>query len=520
MAYRILTRDEHFSSKGPKRILALDGGGLRGILSLGILKHIEATLRARHGGDPGFRLCHYFDLIAGTSTGAIIAAALATGMSVEDVIGHYQQLGREVFTRDWLRFGVVRARYDETRLIENLKRVFGEKRTLGEDTLKTGLLIMTKRLDTGSPWPLGNNPAGRYFRAAKDDLWISNSDYPLWQVVRASTAAPSYFDPEPITIAAAPGKTTQTGSFVDGGVSPFNNPSLQAFMYATLCGYRVNWTARADRLLLVSVGTGLSDLSQSPSRIAAAGALRALFSLMDDCAALVEIVMQWMSKSPTAREIDADLGDCADDLLGQSPLLTYLRYNASLLPADVQALLPGLPAKQVGSLAEMDNPDNLDALFRLGEAAGAARVKADHFGDGFDLPRTRDAGSGRMKYVKRPDQAVVAIQVPLESSGFTFEKWGATQRCKAGDWLIDNDGDVYTVDQATFARTYQKVADGKYIKTTPVWAEAASDPGQVKTQEGSTSYKAGDYLVFNQEDGGDGYAIGKAKFESMYEPAG
>ena len=518
MAYRILTRDEHFSSKGPKRILALDGGGLRGILSLGLLKQVEATLRARHGDDSEFRLCHYFDLIAGTSTGAIIAAALATGMSVDEVIGHYQKLGREVFTRDWLRFGIVRARYDEARLIENLKRVFGEKRTLGEDTLKTGLLIVTKRLDTGSPWPLGNNPAGRYFRAGKDDLWISNSDYPLWQVVRASSAAPSYFDPEPITIAAAPGKTPQAGTFVDGGVSPFNNPSLQAFMYATLCGYRVNWPARADRLLLVSVGTGMGDLSQSPSRIAAAGALRALFSLMDDCAALVEIVMQWMSKSPTAREIDSDLGDCADDLLGQSPLLTYLRYNASLLAADVEALLPGLPAKQVASLAEMDNPDNLDALFRLGVAAGTAHVKAEHFSAGFDLPRL--PGSGRVKYVKRPDQTVVAIQVPVESSGFTFEKWGATQRSKPGDWLVDNDGDLYTVDQSTFARTYQKVGDGKYIKTTPVWAEVASAPGQVTTQEGSTSYTAGDYLVFNQEDGGDPYAIEKAKFEAMYEPAG
>ena len=206
MPYRILTRDEHFSSKGPKRILALDGGGLRGILSLGILKHLEATLRARHGGDREFRLCHYFDLVAGTSTGAIIAAALAAGMSVDEVIGHYQQLGREVFTRDWLRFGVVRARYDETSLIANLKRVFGETRTLGDDSLKTGLLVVTKRLDTGSPWPLGNNPAGKHFRAGKDDSWISNGDYPLWQVVRASTAAPSYFDPESITIAAAAGK--------------------------------------------------------------------------------------------------------------------------------------------------------------------------------------------------------------------------------------------------------------------------------------------------------------------------
>jgi patatin-like phospholipase/acyl hydrolase len=520
VAYRILTRDEHFSSKGPKRILALDGGGLRGILSLGILKHVEATLRARHGGDPAFRLCHYFDLIAGTSTGAIIAAALATGMSVEEVIGHYQRLGREVFTRDWLRFGVVRARYDETRLIENLKRVFGEKRTLGDDSLKTGLLIMTKRLDTGSPWPLGNNPAGKYFRAAKDDPWISNSDYPLWQVVRASTAAPSYFDPEPITIAAAPGKVTQTGTFVDGGVSPFNNPSFQAFMYATLCGYRVDWTARADRLLLVSVGTGMADPSQTPSRIAAAGALRALFSLMDDCAALVETVMQWMSKSPTARLIDGDLGDCSDDLLGQSPLLTYLRYNVSLLQADVEALLPGLAARQIGTLAEMDNPDNLDALFKLGEAAGAVHVKDEHFGAGFDLPRVGDAASGRVKYAKRPDQTVSAIQVPLESSGFTYEKWGATQRCKPGDWLVDNDGETYTVDQSTFARTYQRMTGNRYVKTTPVWAEVARDAGQVKTQEGTTSYKAGDYLVFNQEDGGDPYAIEKSKFESMYEAAG
>ena len=109
---------------------------------------------------------------------------------------------------------------------------------------------------------------------------------------------------------------------------------------------------------------------------------------------------------------------------------------------------------------------------------------------------------------------------PLESSGFTYEKWGATQRCKPGDWLVDNDGDVYTVDQSTFARTYQKVADGKYVKTTPVWAEAAGAAGQARTQEGLTNYKAGDYLVFNQEDGGDPYAVEKARFESMYEPVG
>ena len=62
--------------------MALDGGGLRGILTLGFLRRIETVLRMRPAKNPGFRLCHYFDPIAGTSTGAIIAAALALGMTV------------------------------------------------------------------------------------------------------------------------------------------------------------------------------------------------------------------------------------------------------------------------------------------------------------------------------------------------------------------------------------------------------------------------------------------------------
>src|SRR6266849_9732039 len=104
MKYKVRTRDQHFQLDGaPKRILALDGGGLRGILTVGFLARTEALLRDRHGAGDGFRLCHSFDLIAGTSTGAIIAAALAAGMTVDEVIGHYRRLGREVFSKDWFR---------------------------------------------------------------------------------------------------------------------------------------------------------------------------------------------------------------------------------------------------------------------------------------------------------------------------------------------------------------------------------------------------------------------------------
>jgi hypothetical protein len=127
--------------------------------------------------------------------------------------------------------------------------------------------------------------------------------------------------------------------------------------------------------------------------------------------------------------------------------------------------------------------------------------------------------STRKKYVKRPDQAVAAVQLALDTEGFTYRKWGAMQRCKPGDWVVGNKDDVYTVDRETFERTYRQVGPGAWLKTTPVWAELAKEPGVVPTKEGETHYEAGTYLVFNEENGGDGYAVTPEKFEEMYEAA-
>jgi len=112
---------------------------------------------------------------------------------------------------------------------------------------------------------------------------------------------------------------------------------------------------------------------------------------------------------------------------------------------------------------------------------------------------------------------VIAVQLALETEGFSYQKWGAKQRCKAGDWLVDNDGDIYTVDQSVFTITYQQIKPGTYIKTTEVWAEVATQVGIVKTIEGESHYRAGDYLVSNNEDGSDAYCVSKDKFEAMYE---
>lgn len=385
MPYQKLSRDQHFDASGPKRILSLDGGGLRGIVTLGYLKRVEDLLRERHGGDEQFRLAHYFDLIAGTSTGSIIAAGLAIGMSVQQLTDLYIRLGRDVFHKSLWRKGILRARYNHEKLSEHLRSILGSELTLGSPDLQTGLLVMTKRMDTGSPWPLGNNPKGKFFRAAQSDDWISNEDFPLWQVVRASTAAPSYFNPEKITISRKKGGGSIHGEFVDGGVSPFNNPTLQAFMYATLDGYRVGWEAGAERLLIISVGTGRGDPGREPTWITAKGAMQSLLSLMDDSAALVETMAQWMSTGDTHRDIDGDMGTLIDDRIGRIPQFTYARYDLSFLRADIDMLKPGVTDKTLKSLAEMDEPRNMRLLKELADIDATSKIVPKHFPAIFDL---------------------------------------------------------------------------------------------------------------------------------------
>lgn len=376
---------------GPKRILALDGGGLRGVLTLGMLREIEALLRERHGGDPGFRLADYFDLIAGTSTGAIIAAGLALGMGVDEVHGHYMALGQLVFKRSLLRWGALRAKFDADDVRRALQGVFGAETRLDSERLRTGLLVMTKRLDTGSPWPITNHPQGKWFRAGTQASTIANGEYPLWQVVRASTAAPYFFDPETIRIGradSARGLKAVSGDFVDGGVSPANNPALQALMTATMEGYRFGWPAGADRLLVVSVGTGRADPAIGHANVltgtAAIHAVLSLKALMEDCADQVEAVMQWLSQSPTARAIDREMGQATPPLGGRA-MCSYLRYNVLLQPGwCAQHLGETLSAKALKALEAMDRPDQIPELDRLGRLAGQRLVQAGHFPAAFD----------------------------------------------------------------------------------------------------------------------------------------
>lgn len=378
-----VTLSEHLFGLGPKRILALDGGGVRGVLTLGYLKRIEHILQQRYGAE--CRLCDYFDLIGGTSTGAIIATGLALGFTVEKLQLLYHELASEIFKKPFWRVGLIGSKFPTEPLARALQTHFGDA-TLGSDELNTGLMVITKRLDTGSPWVIHNNPKGIFYdRHGSEAQLVPNRNFLLRQVLRASTAAPHYFEPERLEVAQG-----LEGVFVDGGMSPFNNPSLQLLFLATLGGFGLNWPLGPDKLLLVSVGTGYMDLRVSPEQVmtmsAAMLSIRALTSLMSDCDWLTQTFLQWISNSPTRWEIDREIGDLQGSLFGKQQWLSYLRYNVHLDPGWLKATLDiNMGTQQTMSLFEMDDPKNIEVLSALGMAGASVQVKQDHFPASFDF---------------------------------------------------------------------------------------------------------------------------------------
>jgi len=378
---------EHLAARGPKRLLALDGGGIRGIFTLQYLKRLETMLRERYD-DESLLLCDYFDLIGGTSTGSIIAAGLAFGNDVDFLIGQYNELGQQIFGESKQKrglFGLFAPKFSKTNLRRSLEKHFNA--SLGSDAVKTGLMVMCRRADTGSPWALHNVPTGKYYSAPPGANWIANKDFLVKNLISASAAAPTYFEPEEIEVGINPDGSPETGIFVDGGISPFNNPALQLLMLATLEGYGLTWPMGQDRIQLTSIGTAFRPVTlKSTKGSPLVHAVTNLTGLMDDCDALSRTVLQWLGHSPTAVSIDSELGDLQGDTVGDDKHLTYLRYNITL---EHRWMLSELgisrPDDQWKHLAAMDEPANLRALAELGKQSAEAQLLPEHFTAAFDL---------------------------------------------------------------------------------------------------------------------------------------
>jgi len=380
-----LTKQQHLDpDHAPKRVLALDGGGIRGVLTLEYLDALEAMLRKRYN-DQNLLLCDYFDLIGGTSTGSIIAAGLACGMTVDALKQLYTGIGATVFrTEWWSKFavkGILAPKFPTEPLQEALDAQLGADTTLASDKIRTGLMIMTKRLDTASPWPLNNGGRGKY--AAQDGALR------LSQIVRASTAAPTYFEPERIAISSRDDAVLDA-AFVDGGVSPFNDPTLQLLMLAALQGHGFRWKTGKDQLLLISVGTGDTKDNQSAQALAqmtaAEQGIRSLKSLMADCGQVNQGMLQWLTNCLTPWTIDRAVGDMKLDSESGPQLATYARYNVLLEQGWLDSVLGiELAPDKIAQIAKMDDPTNMDDLAKLGQSAAAQQVKAEHLPAAFDL---------------------------------------------------------------------------------------------------------------------------------------
>lgn len=402
---------EHLSpDTGPKRILALDGGGVKGLLTLGMLKPLEQELRARAGGHDDFRLSDYYDLIGGTSTGAIIASGLALGLSVDALIELYKRLGPEVFGRTAGDGVFLQSRFESKKLRRALQSVLTTK-TLGTDDLKTGLAIFAKRIDTGSAWVVSNHPLGAFYDPPEGSGVFANKRYRLVDLVLASAAAPTFFDEIVIDVEFDERRRPiQKGYFVDGAVSGHNNPSQQLLLLALEPSYRFGWKSGGDNLMMTSMGTGARRprvdgraFQGLPPGLRGVHALRAM---VYDTQMQGVMMMQALSHPHKPWRINSEVADQSGMCITGAPLLDYQRIDVMLdtkpkakrrsdpvPPMTTLERLIGreLDADSLNALDLMDNgkAENLDLLLEVGLAAGRSYVDSQYPNPAFDLPEWR-----------------------------------------------------------------------------------------------------------------------------------
>jgi patatin-like phospholipase/acyl hydrolase len=359
-----------------KRILSLDGGGIRGVFSLEILLRIETLLR-EHFKNPKLVLTDHFDFFAGTSTGAIIATGLCWGMPVEEILEFYVRHGTTMFQqvpwyRPFKRFLV--SRYEALPLSEMLRRAFSEDgqgevpALLDSKRLKALLLVVLRNHSTGSAWPVTNNPMAMYNDSSLPDC---NLKIPLWKLVRASTAAPTFFDPEEIELGG------RRHVFVDGAITPYNNPALIAALTAILPCYRLNWETGPEKIRVVSLGTMRFSTAQEDVDVSRMwigyNAPRIPAALMQGIALEQDCLCRCLGECIHGEDLDSEMGNLKGTALPGRSWFSYVRYNKSFMGREGKELLGKNPR-----LARLDAVDAIPSLREIGRTYAQEHVQIEH----------------------------------------------------------------------------------------------------------------------------------------------
>jgi patatin-like phospholipase/acyl hydrolase len=321
-------------------------------------------------------LADHFDFFAGTSTGAIIATCLCWGMPVEEILKLYVDYGNTMFRpvpwyRPLRKFLV--SRYEAKPLSELLQKTFSEDgeglvpAMLDSGKLRKLLLVVVRNHTTGSQWPLTNNLKAKYNDLALPDC---NLKIPLWKVVRASAAAPVFFDPETIELGG------KTSIFVDGAVTPYNNPALIAALTALLPSYRVEWAAGPENIRLISVGTmkfssafsaeiGKLWLGNNAALIPAA--------LIQGIAWQQDYLCRCLGECIFGEKLDSEIGDLIGTQLPGSRWFSYVRYDKSYNAEALEKLL-----KTNSRASKLDAVDSIPFLRSTGQAYADQNVRLEH----------------------------------------------------------------------------------------------------------------------------------------------
>jgi hypothetical protein len=355
-----------------KRILALDGGGIRGVFTLQILAKIEDLFRKERDNNK-LVLADVFDLIAGTSTGAIIAAFLSWGLSVPEIEKLYIDHSPAMFAvgrwhERW------KFKYKPRAIAEFFREQFSEENgkpaLLGTDRIKKLLLIVMRNGSTGGSWPITNNPKAIYNDLSRPDC---NLKFPLWQLLRASTAAPTFFPPEEIKI------DKETHLFMDGGMTPYNNPALVAALMATLPRYKICWQAKREELHVISVGTGLARARMPGKNADDVNILDHIKyiapALIGSVAWEQDFLCRVLGDCVHGAVLDAEIGalEMPTLLYQHEQKFTYARYD---YPLDERH--PKIAQLSQGQF-QLDNLKMIPLLQELGEEYAEKHIRRAHF---------------------------------------------------------------------------------------------------------------------------------------------
>jgi predicted acylesterase/phospholipase RssA len=378
-------------SRAPKKILACDGGGILGLMSVEILAKLESDLRAKLG-KPGLVLSDYFDFVCGTSTGAVIATCISAGMSMDTLRDFYVGSGEQMFDKASV-LKRLRYSYNDEPLAAKLRVEFNRAlgypegapfATLGDPNLRTLLMLVMRNHTTDSPWPVSNNPRAKYNQRIREDgtpRLDCNLDLPLWQLVRASTAAPTYFPPEVVTF--APGTPSEYQFiFVDGGVTTYNNPAFLAFQMATAAPYKVDWATGVDKLLILSVGTG-SAAKARPDLTAGDlwlvdHAKNVPAALMNAASAGWDMACRVLGECRFGANIDREIGDMVAGAQANwtgPKQFAYVRYDPDVTQQGLDAL--GLSGVKAENVQLMDSVKYIPEIQQVGKAYAATHVRPE-----------------------------------------------------------------------------------------------------------------------------------------------